>query len=335
MRKKSIWIVLLSLVFALFLTACGSSSTETTGDETSTSENGGDSEVKVAMILKTLANPFWAEMEEGILEEAEALGVEVDIFAAQSEDDMQGQLRIFEDLLKKDYDGIGFVPLSPVNLIQPVAQAYKDGIPLVNIDTKIDMTELENAGGNVNAFVATDNVEIGRQAAEFIVAQIGGSGQVLIVEGKAGVDSGEARKAGATEVFESTEGIELVASQPADWDRNKALDVVTNMLQRYPDIKGIYAANDTMALGAYQAVVNAGKEGEIVVVGTDGAPEAVESVKNGELTATVAQDSKEMGKVSLRLLLEEIEKGKLPEIGEEPQTVNVPSYIVSPYIVGE
>ncbi|WP_078544657.1 D-allose transporter substrate-binding protein [Litchfieldia alkalitelluris] len=326
---KKIRLISCVVLFALFsfLIGCNSgpaSSTEDTGN----SSEGSDDKIKVAIILKTLSNPFWTAMEEGIREEAEKLGVEVEILASQSEEDSQGQLRMFEDLLNKDYDGIGFAPLSPVNLIAPAVTAYKNGIPTVNIDEKIDMEELKNAGGNVNAFVTTDNVKVGEQAANFVVEQIS-KGQVAIVEGKAGNASGEARKNGASSVFEATAGIELVTSQPADWDRNKALDVVSNMIQRYPDLKAIYAANDTMALGALQAVQNAGKQDQIIVVGTDGQPEAIDSVKAGELTGTVAQDSAEIGRESLRLLVNAIKEKKLLEVGEEAEFVTVDSYIVS------
>jgi len=198
----------------------------------------------------------------------------------------------------------------------------------VNIDEKLDMAELVKAGGNVNAFVTTDNVKVGEQAATFIVEKIK-KGKVAIIEGKSGNASGEARKNGATGVFESTDGIELVASQPADWDRNKALDVVTNMIQRYPDLTAIYAANDTMALGALQAVQNANKQKEIIVVGTDGAPEAIDSVNAGQLTATIAQDSEEIGRESLRLLVNAIKEGKVLDLEKEAELVTIPSKVVS------
>ena len=327
MKKFKIFPIVF-MVFALLLAGCNAGPTGGKEATDAKAEGSGDEKVKVAMILKTLSSPFWVAMEEGIKEEAEKLGVEVEILAAQSEDDLQGQLRIFEDLLIKDYDGIGFAPLSPVNLIQPAVNAYKDGIPTVNIDEKVDMDELKNAGGNVNAFVTTDNVKVGEQAGQFIVDTIK-EGKVAIVEGKSGNASGEARRQGAANAFEAAEGIELVASQPADWDRNKALDVVSNMIQRYPDLKAIYAANDTMALGALQAVQNAGKQDQIIVVGTDGQPEAIESVKNGGLTATVAQDSAEIGRESLRLLVEAVKENKVITEGVEPEIVTVPSYIVS------
>jgi D-allose transport system substrate-binding protein len=285
---------------------------------------------RVAIILKTLANPFWVTMKEGILAEAQKQGIKVDVFAVQSEDDTQGQLQLFENLLSKDYNAIGFAPISPVNLVQPAANAYKKGVFLVNIDEKVDMAALKAAGGNVFAFVTTDNVVVGRTAGEFIVKQIGSAGgKVAILEGKAGNASGEFRKQGATQAFASAKGFTLVASQPADWDRAKALDVASNIIRRFPDLKAIYACNDTMALGAMQAVKNARKLGQILVVGTDGDPEAVASVKAGEMAATVAQDPAKVGAESLRQLLAALKTGKQIPLNADPAYVAVNSKLIT------
>lgn len=115
----------------------------------------------------------------------------------------------------------------------------------------------------MEGFVTTDNVAVGAKGASFIIDKLGAEGgEVAIIEGKAGNASGEARRNGATETFKKASQIKLVASQPADWDRIKALDVATNVLQRNPNIKAIYCANDTMAMGVAQAVANAGKNGK-------------------------------------------------------------------------
>ena len=283
-----------------------------------------------AVLLKTLANPFWQGMQTGIQDEAKKLGVEVDIYAAPSEDDSQAQLQLFEDILSRHPKGVAFAPISAVNLVQPAAKAYKAGIAIVDLDERVDMAGLKQAGANVEGFVTTDNVAVGRKGADFIVEKLGTQGgQVAIVEGKAGVASGEARKKGATEGFKAAKGVELVASQPADWDRLKALDVATNTMQSTPDLKAFYCANDTMALGVVQAVQNAGKIGKVIVVGTDGAPEAVASVKAGRLTATVAQDPAKVGAEGLDLLVAAVKTGKLTPVDAEAKQVNVPSILVT------
>ncbi|MDO5088191.1 MAG: D-allose transporter substrate-binding protein [Leptotrichiaceae bacterium] len=317
----------LVLLGVLLLVSCGGGSKETKESENGKTDTGGKAEV--AIILKTLSNPFWVSMKEGIEKEAEAQGVKVDIFAVNSEEDVQEQLKILENLMGKGYKAIGVAPLSPVNLIQGIVEANKKGIYVVNIDEKIDMDQLKASGGSVLAFVTTDNVKVGAKGAEYIVSKLPDGGEVAIIEGKAGNASGEYRKQGATEVFKANEKIKLVTSQPADWDRSKALDLAANLIQKYPNLKGIYAANDTMALGALQAVINANKQGQIIVVGTDGAPEALESIKQKGLSATVAQDSASIGAESFKILLEAI-KNK-PEISPNtaPKEVPVESKLVT------
>ena len=286
-------------------------------------------QAEVAIILKTLSNPFWVSMKEGIEKEAEKQGIKVDIFAANSEEDVQEQLKLLENLLGKDYKAIGVAPLSPVNLIPGIVEANKKGIYVVNIDERIDMEQLKTSGGSVLAFVTTDNIKVGAKGAQFIVDKLVDGGEVAIIEGKAGNASGEFRKQGATEVFKANDKIKLVASQPADWDRSKALDLAANLIQKYPNLKAIYAANDTMALGALQALMNANKQDKIIVVGTDGAPEALESIKQKGLSATVAQDSANIGAESLKLLIEAL-KNK-PEINSNntPKEIPVESNLIT------
>lgn len=283
-----------------------------------------------AVILKTLSNPFWVEMKQGIEDEAKKLNVTVDIFASPSEGDYQSQLQLFEDLINRHYKGIAFAPLSAVNLVVPVARAYKKGIFLVNLDEKIDMSNLQKAGGNIEGFVTTDNVAVGAKGADFIIQKLAEQGgKVAIIEGKAGNASGEARRAGSTQAFKAAKNIQLVASQPADWDRIKALDVATNILQRHPDLKAFYCANDTMALGATQAVANAGKMGVTMVVGTDGIPEAKEMVKNGQLTATVAQDPAAIGAAGFKLLVTATKKRKVIPADQQPLVNVIDSLLIT------
>lgn len=300
------------------------------GSENADSKNASASNSQeYLMIIKTLSSPFWVNLKNGIEEEANRLGVNVTVLAGNSEDDIQGQLRLFEENLAKNYVGIGFAPISPVNLISAVAQAYDKGIYLVNVDEKVNMEQLKANKANVEGFVNTDNFKVGASAAKFIVEQIK-SGDVIIIEGKAGTTSGEDRRTGATSIFTNTAGINLVASQPADWDRTRALDVTSSLLQRYPNIKAIYCCNDTMALGAQQAVENIQKQVSIIVVGTDGTPEAFQSIKEGRLKATMEQDSKQIGAQGLKLLVEAVQSDKgLISIDAEPKVIGLEAILVT------
>ena len=327
-RSLSLLLAAAVLVGLFSFVACGKQDMPPKPTMPNITENNTPKKAEYAVILKTLSNDFWAKMKTGIEEEAKKQGIKVDIFAANNEEDTEGQLRILENCIAKGYKAIGVAPLSPTNLINGIAAANKKGIYVMNIDEKIDMNTLKNAGGAVIGFATTDNVKVGEKGAQYIVSRLKDGGEVAIVEGKAGNASGEARKEGAEKVFKSTNAIKLIASQPADWDRQKALDTVASMLQKHPNLKGIYCCNDTMALGALQAVKNAGKLGKVLVVGTDGAEEALQSVKAKELTATVAQDPKAIGAASLQKMVEAVKAGKPIDFAAEAPMIPVDSYIV-------
>lgn len=337
--------VLLVLVMVVGITACGNGdkkqedkkgteNQKVTKDQKSTEDKDKkvvieNDDAEVAIILKTLANPFWVSMKDGIEKKADELGIKVDIYAAQSEDDLQGQLNLFETAISKGYKAIGIAPLSPVNLNTAIANANKKGIYVANIDEKVDLEQLKSIDGSVVGFVTTDNVAVGAKAAGYIIDQLADGGEVAIIEGKAGNASGEDRKNGAKKAFEENNKFNIVDSQPADWDRTKALDVASNIISKFPNIKAFYACNDTMALGVQQAVINAGKEGEILVVGTDGAPEAIESVNAGGLAATVAQDPGQIGAMSLNLLYATIQEKPEIDPNVEPDVTPVDSNLIT------
>ena len=281
--------------------------------------------IKIAAFLKTLANDHWVSMKKGFVDQAEKMGVKVDVYAVKSEGDIQGQLQLVENALGKGYDGFSISPITPLNLITAIVAANKKGIPCVNVDEAVNLQALKDAGGKVAAFIRTDNYAIGQKAANFVASKIAG-GKVAILEGMAGNSSGDARREGFRDRIKEISGFEVVASQPADWDRIKALDVSTNMMNRFPDLKAIYCCNDTMALGVVQAAKNNDKLDNIIIVGTDGIDEAVKSVKKGEMNATIAQDPYKMGTIAVETLVKLVKTGK-----EKADTFDilVPSKIIT------
>lgn len=323
--KKMFTALLLALTLALL---AGCTQGESAATDAAGGDNGGSTDAEYAVILKTQASDFWVKMKDGVEAKAKELGVKVDIYAAQNEEDTDGQLKIMENAVNGNYKAIGLAPLSPVNLIPGIAQATEKGIYVMNIDEKVDMDQLNAQNGSVIAFATTDNEKVGEKGAQFIIDKLQPGDKVAIVEGKAGNKSGEDRKNGATAAFEAA-GIEIVGSLPADWDRQKALDVATTFIQQNPDLKGIYACNDGMALGVVQAVINANKLGEILVVGTDGDAEAVDSIEKGELSATVAQDPAGIGAASLEEMVNAVKEGREIKIGEEPKLIPVDSNVIT------
>lgn len=315
--------IMLLFVAGIFLVSCANNDGKVGG-----SDDAKQSDAEYAIILKNQSSDFWVKMKEGILEKADELGVKVDIYAAQTEEDTEGQLKILENAVSGNYKAIGVAPLSPVNLIPGIVEATNKGIYVMDIDEKVDIDQMISQGGSVIAFATTDNVDVGKKGAEFIIEKVKKGDKVAIIEGKAGNKSGEDRKNGALKAFEDA-GLEVVGSLPADWDRQKALDVAASFIQQYPDLKGIYACNDGMALGAVQAVINANKLDKILVVGTDGDSEAVESINNKQLSATVAQDPKGIGEASLEEMVNAVKNKIEIEKDKEPKIIPIDSNVIS------
>ena len=337
MRKGKI--VALVAAAAMALSACGAGAAKTsettaaageTKAAAEASEKAGEAEKApeaasgdeaYAIVLKTQSSQFWQDMKAGIEDEAKKLNVTVDIQSGNTEDDVEGQVTILENFISSGkYKAIGVAPISDVNLNNAIAQATKAGIVVVDIDEKINADALGKLGGALSAYVATDNQAVGKMAGEELTKQLEKGSEVAIIEGKAGAISG------AKAAFEEA-GMKLVDSQPADWDRTKAFDVATNMMNAHPDLKAFYACNDTMALGIAEAVKKAGKD--ILVCGTDGDKEAISAVDKGEMTATVAQDPKAIGAKSLDLLVEAVKNGEKPEAGKEFKTYGIEAILIN------
>lgn len=327
--KKALSIMLLVAMVVGILSGCTSQPAEPVNPAPSGTDSG-EKPLKVAILLKTLSNPFWVDMAEGIKAEAKNQGVEVEVFAVESEADIDGQLKKFEDIINSGaYDGIGIAPITGTNLISGVVAANKKGIPVVNIDAKIDEAALKAAGGYIVGFATSDNFKVGEMGAQYLIDTIGAEGgKIAIIEGRAGDLSGELRRDGAKSIIEKTANFSVADVQPADWDRQKALDVATNIIAKTPDLKGIFVANDTMALGALQAISNTGKTGQIHLVGTDASDETKEAIKAGNMTAVV-QSPANIGATCFGILVDAIKAGEKGSLDYEVVTKLVEANLVT------
>lgn len=325
--KKRILSVFLAAAMMVAAAGCSKAPAATSSaPATSTATAAGQAEY--AVILKNQSSDFWVKMKDGVEKQAKDLGIKVDVYAAQSEEDTEGQLKILESCLTKNYKAIGVAPLSPVNLIPGIVKANQKGIYVMDIDEKVDLATLKAQGGSVIGFATTDNVKVGEKGAGYIMDKAK-EGKVAIIEGKAGNASGEDRKKGATQAFEKNDKFKIVGSLPADWDRQKALDVAASFIQQNPDLVGIYCCNDGMALGAMQAVINANKAGKIFVVGTDGDTEAIDSIKQNQLSATVAQDPANIGATALKEMVNAVKAQTKIDSNVEPKMIPVDSNLVT------
>lgn len=344
MKKKCLYFMGLLVVLCLVaLTGCGSNKPATTNeanikDNVDVSKlvkndaytdieknilkaleplpNKGDGNVKVGVVLPTLSNPFYVASKAGYEDAAKTLGVQVEVVTGAKEDDLEGQLNVFKTLLSKDFNAIVITPINGMNLISGVVEANKKGIPIISSGTKLNEAAAAEAGAKIAAHMSNNFTEQGHLAAAYISEKIKASGaptaKVAIIEGLAGASQGEARRDGAVAAFKEAD-MNVVSIQTGDWDRQKAYNIATTLLQSNPDLRGIFCANDTMALGVVEALKVVGKKGQVFVTGIDFLDEARSSLKAGELNASVAMAPYIKGKGTLTLVLKVLQGHDISE----------------------
>lgn len=267
---------------------------------------------RVGMSLSTLNNPFFLQMRDGAQAEADEAGV--DLVVTDAQDDASQQADQIQNFISTGVAGIVINPVDSDAAGPPVGGANNADIPVVAADRGVN-------GADVETLVASDNVEGGRLAAREVAEAIGEEGRIAVLQGVPGTSASRERGSGFEEGIAEFPDIEVVAQQPADFDRSKGLDVMTNMLQGNGDIDAVFAENDEMALGAAAALSSRGEEA--VVIGFDGTPEGLEAVGEGVLHASVAQQPAELGRVALRNAIAAVEGESLEE------TVMVPVEVVT------
>jgi ribose transport system substrate-binding protein len=277
-----------------------------------------DGAYEIVFIMKSLSNPFFIDMEDGAREEAARLGVNLTVLAPQREIDTAEQMTIVENQITLGVDAICLVPNGSTELAPAIKAANDAGIPVLLVDTKMDPAAMAEAGAFAETFIGSDNYLGGSIAAETIAELLGGSGKVAVLEGIPGHETAYARDSGFKETIANYPGIEIVASQTANWDRAEGLNVFTNILQGNPDLDALFAANDQMGLGAIQAIESAGMTGEIIVVGFDANNDARAAIEEGTMYGSIAQFPNAMGVIGVRKAVELLDGGTIDaEIGTE------------------
>lgn len=284
--------------FSLLLAACALFAGCNRGDKSeaaSGNASGAGGRPTIALVVKTLNNPFFIDMQKGAQEAADRLGVNLVVQAADREVDVERQMQIIENLIERKVSALCITPSGSREIVPVIVKANKANIPVLIVDTRADEAALKAAGGKAATFIGSDNYDGGKLAGQFVAQKLNGRGNIVILEGIAGHETGDARLRGFKEAIAASPGLKIVASQPANWERDQGFNVCQNILQANPDVQALFACNDLMALGATEAIAAAGKTGKILVVGFDAQPEAREAIKRGAMAATVAQFSARMG----------------------------------------
>jgi ribose transport system substrate-binding protein len=243
----------------------------------------------VGLVMKSLANEFFKTMEEGAVAYQEARGdFELIPVGMNSETDIDTQISAVENFITQDVDLICLAPADSVGLVAPAKKAIDAGITVVNFDVKLDNDALASAGLEDLVFVGPDNEEGAYLAGVALAEALGEGGKVVIIEGNPGADNATMRKNGFVRAAEEY-NLEVLESTTAHWETEEANTLMTNLITKYPEMQGVMAANDSMALGVVKAIEAAGLDGQIQVVGFDNIGAVQDLIREGKMLATIDQ----------------------------------------------
>lgn len=245
---------------------------------------------KIGVLISSTSNEFWGTMKTRYEEAAKDLGIEVEVFEADAEDDTQGQLDALNTMVTMDFDAIILSPIDGTNLIPGIVAANEAEIPVINLGPGVDGEALADAGGHLDGKITVNFEEQGSTVANDMIARMEDGGKVAILSGLEGAGQSVGRTNGAKAVFESTEGIELAAVQACDWDTEKAYEATKDILTANPDLEGIFACNDNMALAAVQALQEMGNE-DVMVYGVDYTSDAKAAIEEGTMMGSMTYSS--------------------------------------------
>lgn len=304
MRRSTTGVTVLALGAALALSAC---SPDGAGADN------GEGTPTIGFVHPTLNNPYFVTQSEGANGAADEFGGEV--INASGENNVATQVQQIEDFVSQGVDAIIVQAVDTQGVIAAVNEAVAAEIPVFTTGERLD-------GADVTAAIFFDNLESGALGGQWISDNYD-DGNVLELQGILGTETATQKSEGfATGLKRGANGddFQIVASQPANYDRAEALTVTENVLQS-KDIDVVYASNDEMALGAAQAVDEAGLTGDVVIVGNDGTDGAIEAIKSGELAATVATPAYIQGFIAVHAALHHLDGGGVPETISERSTI--------------
>ena len=267
---RSVILLVLALSMLLALTACSTSQKSDT--------------VKIGVTLMDFSTEFGIGLKDYMTAKADAMG-DVELTVVDAGGDAAKQLQQVETFISQKVDAIIMQPQEQEACSPAIDKAKAAGIPIINCNS-LTITEPD-------AYVGSNDSESAEIAMTYIAEQLGGKGNVLMMHGHPGQTAEVKRTEGAMDILAQNPDMTLLDEQTADWDRAEAMTLMENWIQAYGDqINAVFCQNDEMALGALNALVQAGKKDNVLVVGVDAIDDALQSVKDGKMDATVYQDCK-------------------------------------------
>jgi ribose transport system substrate-binding protein len=264
---------------------------------------GGAEEQTIGLAVANLQADFFNQIKQSVDAEAKKEGVTVRVSDAGG--DAATQVNQIQDFITRQVDAIIYIPAGATAASVPVKAAEQANIPVIAVDRNPP-----DAPGLT--FIATDSVAAARTLGEYVIQQLGGQGNLAILQGQIGTTPQVDRQKGFEEALAQAPGVKVVAQQPADWAQDKAFSVAQDMIQANPNIDAFWGQADAMALGAAQAVANANL-GDKLIVGFDGDFAGLEAVRDGKIDATMVQQTQAMGRLAVQSAIDAMGDEQLPK----------------------
>ncbi len=261
-------------------------------------------DVMLGISLEHLGNPFYATLKKAAEEQAKKSGVNLITLGVKYSTDIESQIRLLEDFIAKQVDVVGYAAVDSDAIVSTLKKVQKAGIPIISVDTKARWD------GDA-CYISTDNFVGGYLGGLWLSEAVGKGGRIGIVEGTPSYVN-ELRKKGFFDALKRYPAVEVRVIVAANWRRDLGLKVTEDLITGFPDLEGIFFLNDEMAMGGIQALRAAGRD-DVVTLGYNGSPDAVEAVYEGRLGADVVQFPERMGQLFVLKALELLEGKKLPE----------------------
>lgn len=258
-----------------------------------------DGSKTVALVMKTLTNPFFSAMEDGARRAERELGIQLSVLSAADEASVEQQNEIVRQAIRDQADAIVIVPGHSVEMIPVLQEARAAGIVVINIDERIDPAMARKLGFGDVPFVGVNNEHGAYLSARYLASKLTGPTRAIILQGDPVSNTARDRERGALRAFAEHPNIEVVARESASWKIDEANAVTARLFERHPDIGAIFAANDLMALGAIRYLEETGKK-HVLVAAYDAIEPARAALRRGNLVATVNQRADEQGYIGVR-----------------------------------
>lgn len=309
--------LLLLIIFMFSIVGCSSAKesapliVDNMKPSNTTGQSGTAAKKNVALVMKTLTNPFFIEMERGARKAEKELNINLTVKTGAKETSIDQQIAIVEELILAKVDAIVIAPASSTELIPALKKAQEAKIPIINIDNQLDPEVSRKIGLTNVPFISVNNEQGAYLSAKYISEKITSPVNVAVLEGIRSAQNAQDRKNGALRAFSENSNIKVVAIETANWKIDEAYTVTADLYKRHPDIAAFFCANDMMALGTLKYLSDAGKN-NVLVAAYDALEEAKTAIRSNKLAVTIDQQADLQGYLGVKYAWQKLNGENVP-----------------------